>query len=497
MMNLIKRGGLAVLSIVLTCLFPCLFLFAQNAGEARFQDIFPFFFLFLLTAAVGFLICLVIFRNVTRAGFFTDLCMLVVINFSLVAKGVSGLLPWFHSKYLLAVISLILLGLMVLLLKKKPDMTIGCSLISLAFGAMILVNLIMAVPKLISVATHHKPQENAQAEVVFGEKKRNVYYLLFDEYGGDENLMTYFGFDNSEFYEALEARGFTVSHSSYNGESCWTDTLVPNLLNLGYVVSDDMEEATRRSYLEEPYLYTLFQDNGYQVNLINHRAYLKTAGTQELTTGQVEDTISAYLLENSLFDKIEYFRVRLNDRMFKNYRANYSVPLNNALDRLQDCYDYTSGVPTLTVSYIQCPHAPFVYNRDGTVRDLSTAWYWKDPSLYSGQLQFMNGQILTAIDNIQKHDPDAVIILLSDHGARVPLHMVEQFGGPRFNAERETPVMQSVLLSVYVPGERVEIEGDTGINGVRKTIDAAFGTELGVVSPVTGYILPDYYNAKE
>lgn len=496
-MNLIKRGGLAVLSMVLTCLFPCLFLFAQNAGEARLKDVFPFFFLFLLTAVIGFVICLILFRNVTRAGFFTDLCMLVVINFSLVAKGVEGMFPWFHSKYLLMVFCLILLGLMVLLLRKKPDLTVGCVLISLAFGAMMVVNLIMAVPQLIAVASHQRPQENAQAEVVFSGEKRNVYYLLFDEYGGDENLMTYFGFDNSEFYGELEKRGFTVSHTTYNAESCWTDTLVPNLLNLDYVVSDDMEEATRRTYLENPWLYTLFQDNGYQVNLINHRAYLKTAGTRELTTGQVEDTISAYLLENSLFAKIDFIETRINHWLFKNYRDNYSVPLNDALDRLQDCYSYTSDAPTLTVSYIQCPHAPFVYNADGTLRELSSAWYWKDESLYPGQLQFMNGQILSAIDNIQANDPTAVILLLSDHGARVPLHMVEQFGGPRFDAEKETPIMQSTLLSVCIPGEMVDIEGDTGINGVRKAIDAAFGTDLGTVTPITGYILPDYYNAKE
>lgn len=491
-----KKWSISLISMVLTCLFPCLFMFTQNAGEARFGDIFPFFFLFLFTAVLGFAVCLILFRDVTRAGFFTDLCMLVVINFSLVANGVENLFPWFHSKYLLVVFCLILLGLMVLLLKKKPDLTVGCILVSLAFGAMMVMNLIMAVPSLIAVASHDKPQENAQAEVTFSGEKRNVYYLLFDEYGGDENLMTYFGFDNAEFYGELQKRGFTVSHSTYNAESCWTDTLVPNLLNLDYVVNDDMEEATRRSYLESPYLYTLFQDNGYQVNLINHRAYLKTAGTRELTTGQVEDTISGYLLENSLFDKIDFIETRINHWIFKNYRDNYSIPLKDALDRLQDCWSYTEG-PTLTVSYIQCPHAPFVYNADGTVRDLSTAWYWKDETLYPGQLRFMNGQILSAIDTIQEKDPTAVILLLSDHGARVPLHMVEQFGGPRFDAEKETPVMQSTLLSVYVPDTQVEIEGDTGINGVRKTIDAAFGTDLGTVTPVTGYILPDYYNAKE
>lgn len=495
-MKHLRSLGLPILSVLLICLHPCLFLFCQNAGEANFKDIFPFFFLFLATAAVGFLLSLLILRHPGRAGFFTGICMLVVINFSLVARGVERLLPFFHSKYLFLLICILLLALLILLLKKKPEMTIGCALLALGFGAMMVMNLFMAVPKLIEVASHEKPAENAEAEVVFSGEKRNVYYLLFDEYGGDENLMTYFGFDNSEFYSQLEARGFSVSHSSYNTESCWTDTLVPNLLNLDYVVSDDMPEATRRSYLKSPYLYTLFWDNGYQVNLISHRAYLKTARATELTTGQVEDTISEYLLENSLYDKIDFISSRINHWLFENYRDNYSVPLNDALDRLQDCVYMTQDAPTLTVGYIQCPHAPFVYNADGTLRELSTAWNWKDESLYPGQLQFMNGQILSAIDTIQANDPSAVIILLSDHGARVPLHMVEQFGGPRFDAEKETPVMQSVLLCVYVPDTTVPIEGDTCINGTRKTINAAFGTNLELIPPATGYVLHEKYNAK-
>ena len=478
-----KKQVLPLMSVVLTCLFPCVFMFTQNAGEANFKDIFPFFFLFLATAAVGFLLCLAIFRNAARAGFFTDLCMLVVINFALVARGVERFLPWFHSKYLLAVIFLMLLGLMVLLLKKKPDLSVGCVLLALAFGGVMFMNVMTAVPKLLAVAAHEKPQENIPAEVTFRGQKRNVYYLLFDEYGGDENLETYFGFDNSGFYGELEERGFSVSHTTYNTESYWTDTLVPNLLNLDYVVSDDMPAAVRRSYLEKPFLYKLFWDNGYHINLINHRAYLSDTGARELTTDQVEDTISKYLLENSLYYKIDFLREAINYRLFKEYRDNYAGPLNNALDRLDDCWRYAEDGPTLTVSYIQSPHAPFVYNADGSLRELSTAWYWKDESLYPGQLQFINSRILSAVDQIQQNDPDSVIILLSDHGARVPVHMVEQFGGPEYDEEKECMPMQSTLLSVCVPGTEVDLEGDTGINGTRRTINEAFGTELEMIPP--------------
>ena len=100
-------------------------------------------------------------------------------------------------------------------------------------------------------------------------------------------------------------------------------------------------------------------------------------------------------------------------------------------------------------------------------------------------------------DSIQEKDPDAVILLLSDHGARVPLHMVEQFGGPWFDAEKETPVMQNALVSAYIPGQQLNLEGQTGINATRMVLNAAFDLNLAMVEPAEGYVLPDYFNSKD
>lgn len=491
------------LAIVLTCLYPCVFLFSQNAGEANASDMLPFFLLFLVTALAGLGVCGAILRNFSRAAFLTCLGMLVVINFTMVTDAIEAALPWLHSKYVLILCGVLLLGLLVVLLRKKPNLTAGCIILALTFGVLSAMSVIQAIPKLLMTARYEEQREdrgnteNAQSGVVFSGEKRNVYYLLFDEYGGDENLMTYFDFDNSAFYEALEERGFSVSHTSYNTESCWTDTLVPNLLNLSYVAEDSMPEKVRRTYLEEPLLTRMFAENGYQVNLINHRAFLRMKGVRELTQGQTEDNISEYLFENSIYCKLPVIKEQITLWMFENYRDHYQGPLENALEALLTCAQEAQAGPTLTVSYIQCPHAPFVYNADGSTRDLSTGWYWKDKSLYPGQLQYLNTVILEAIDNIRESDPEAVILLQSDHGARVPLHMVEQFDGPRFDAVKETPVMQSTLCCVYLPGQRLEIEGDTCINAARKALDAAFGTELGEIPAKTGYVLDEIYNAKD
>lgn len=494
----IKSWAAALLALILTCLYPCVFLYAQNAGEASLRDILPFFCIFLATDAAALGILGALFRNVSRAGFTACLSMLVVINFTMVSGAIKRHLPWLRDRFQLLILAVLFLLLVLLLLKKKPNLTAGCGILAITFGALTFVSVLTAVPKLISTASYGPPPPENEGAIMaqFQGEKRNVYYLLFDEYGGQENLETYFGFDNSEFYAALEQRGFSVSKTSRNTESCWTDTLVPNLLNLDYVVEDDMPARVRREYLEHPNLVELFRQNSYHINLVNHWNYMRF-GANELTRGQHEDSLSGILLERSLFQQIRPIREKIQLLIFLNYRDSYVGPVENAISALETCADHVDG-PTLTVSYIQCPHAPFVFGADGSVRkDKSLYWYWKDESLYPAQLQYINSVILTAIDHIQKKDPEAVILLLSDHGARVPLHMVEQFGGPRFDAEKETPVMQNALTAACVPGKSLELEGETGINAARLALNAAVDLNLPRIEPKTGYVLDEIYNAKE
>lgn len=485
------------LAVILTCFYPCAFLFSQNAGEANASDMLPFFLLFLITAAAGLALCCLIFRNVSRAAFFTCLSMLVVINFTMITDGIKGKLPWFQDKFFLIAVGILLLGLLLLFVRKKPHMTAGCIIIAITFGALTVMSFINAAPKLFMTASMKKEAQNQSqsVDVILSGEKRNVYYLIFDEYGGDENLLTYFGFDNSAFYEELMKRGFSVSRGSYNTESCWTDTLIPNLLNLDYVADDNMPEKVRRDFLKNPMLFRIFRKNGYEINLINHRAYLRDRTVNELTEGQTEDNISEYLFKNSIYCKIPVVKDRINLWLFENYRDHYRGPLENALGVLLKSSDYTKKGPTLTVSYIQCPHAPFVLRLDGKDNPPADQWNWKKENQYPEQLQCLNKLILEAVDNIQREDPKAVILLQSDHGARVPLHMVEQFGGPRFDAERETPVMQSTLCCAYIPGKTVDIEGDTCINAARKVLNEAFGTALPEIPAKTGYVLDDIFNA--
>lgn len=495
-MTHLKKTGIPVLSVLLVCFYPCAFLFFQNAGEARAVDMLPFFGIFLLTAAVCLLGFGLLQRNVARAAFLTDVTLLAVIHFTLVLNGIKRLLPWFRGRFFLVLLLAAVLALTVALRRKKPNMTVPCGLIALMFAVMTVMGGITAVPTLVSAATSHRqPTELEQqlAEKMFHGKQRNIYYMIFDEYGGKENLEHYFGYDNEEFFSALEERGFVVSRTSKNTESPWTVTLVPNMLNLHYVTSDQVPINNRLEWLEDPVLYRLFQNNGYDVNLVNHNGFLSETGCHVLTRDQTEETISQYLYENSIFCQIPKLKDLIARKVLHRGENGHLLALDNAATAMRDCWQSARHGPTLTVCYLIAPHAPFLFDQTGTLTQTADYYEWRKPELYLAKLYYINQEILAAVDNIQKNDPEAVILLQADHGARTPGHLVEQFGAPWFDTTVEIPYMENVLNCVYVPDQRVDIEGDTCINATRKTLDAVFGTDLGVLEVPPDYTIPDEY----
>ena len=495
-MRQLKQVGLPVASILLICFYPCAFMFFQNVGEARAVDMLPFFGIFLLTAAIAFLIADLFLRNMARAAILADLGILIVIHFTLICNGIKRLIPQFHNIYFLVFTGVILLGLLILFARKKPNMIIPCGLLALVFGCLTVVNLFMALPTLISAATYQRPAaplDSQLAALQFHGEKRNVYYMIFDEYGGSENLIHYYDYDNEAFLGELEERGFSVSRTSRNTESCWTVTLIPNMMNLDYVTDDSIPINNRLEWLEDPVLYRLFQQNGYQVNLINHNGFLGEEHCNLLSQPQYDETISDYLYENSIFCQIPELKWIIEREILHRGEHGPMESLQNVSQSLKDCWMQAQEQPTLTVSYFVSPHAPFLFDESGKATCPDAYYDWRIPELYLAKLEYTNQVILEAVDQIQRHDPDAVILLQADHGARTPGQLVNEFGGPWFDTEEEIPYMQSVLCCAYVPEENVSVSGETCINATRKVFSSVFGLNLPPLEVPQNYTIPPEY----
>lgn len=508
MRHFVKYDLLPVLSVVLVCLYPCFFLYTQNIDEVPIGSMLPFFVVFILNAAVIFGAVSPFLRNVSRSAVFTSASMLVVINFCLVAVNLKRVMPFFRDRYLLLVFGILLLGLFLLLLRKKWDLRTVCLLVVIAFSSIMAMNFIMAVPKLLTdrpreviekPGDHHGkggkdgrgdygkgPHDRQRTPIQFGEEQPNVYYFLFDEYGGYHNLKQYYDFDNSPFLRELEERGFNVSYDSRNTEAVNTDTIMPNLLNLDYVVKVEDPWRMKNDEMQNFYLGELFRQNGYQVNLINHVDYLGDQGCRVLTKNQTRRTISEYLMRNSLYNKSEKARELLENFFVVDYGANYRQGLDNALEMGLKSPELTEG-KTLTVGYIQCPHSPTMVGPNGEELPYATGWRWTDHSLYLGQVEFINKYILQLVDAIQEQDPEAMIILQSDHGNRYAIHMLQLKVWEEYDPHAENQYMQNILNCVYYQGKSYPIEGETGINTMRMMLREVFGADFPPIEPVQDY----------
>ena len=480
---------LPVLSVILTCFFPCAFLYAHNVDEAPFTSMFPFFGVFLLNGIIFLIIYALILQGVGRAAFMANVSMLMVINFGVCLSGLQHLLPDLTAVALMIVFGVVLLLLLALLLWKKPKLNILCGLFALAFGVLIVANFATAV--IFNLRTNHSSQtadafETYEPKTLSGEHP-NVYFFLFDGYAGPENLQHYYNYDNEPFLTALEDQGFTISRNSHNPESLRTVTIVPNLMNMNYVISGSMTTAQRDAFLEMPNIFRTFADNGYQINLINHLNYFGATGCNVLTEKQSRRTISDFLLTNSLYDQFSFIKKQLNRYIHADYVATYTGPLFNALDAELDCWKHVGDGPTLTMGYIQSPHAPTILDKNGNLVDNyeNVGWQWDRHELYLGQLEFINSHILKLIAAVQEHDPDALIIIQSDHGSRQANHYYDMGldGWETFDAPTENLYMQNILNCVYYRGEHFSIQGETGINTLRTVLNQVFSTDYEMIEP--------------
>ncbi len=482
----LKSWLLAVGCLLLTSLYPCLYQYSSNLPESRGRDMLLFWGIFLGIGIVLFLLWLVILRRVEAAGVLSALSLLVCMNFGLVKTGVQRLLPLVSGRWILGPLGVLLLLLGGLVFLRKWRCRVPLILLTCMFGGLCAVSGIVALPKL--AARHVGGQESSllsAAETADGAERPNVYYFLYDEYSGPESLRYYYGFDNSTLYDQLEQRGFDCSGSSYNTESCATVQLVPDLYALGYDAAPFQSGDG-----EMPNLYRIFQDLGYQINLISHNDFLDTDGARSLTSGQAEESICRYLYANSILPytpAAEYMEQHLRSLRTA---YQYVAMLDEVLDTMDQAWEETGGAPTLTLGYVQCPHPGFIYDENGGLVSEDNFVNWRDPQYYLGQLQYTSSRILKAVDNIQAHDPEAVIILQSDHGARLGHHLAELYGDP-YDAETDTIHQQNILNCVYLPGETVDITGLNGINTLRTVLNRLFQLDYAMVEPRTGCI--NYY----
>ena len=220
-------------------------------------------------------------------------------------------------------------------------------------------------------------------------------------------------------------------------------------------------------------LYRLFQQNGYQVNLINHNGFLGEEHCNLLSQPQYDETISDYLYENSIFCQIPELKWIIEREILHRGEHGPMESLQNVSQSLKTAGCRRRRASTLTVSYFVSPHAPFLFDESGKRTSPDAYYDWRIPELYSAKLEYTNQVILEAVDQIQRHDPDGWLSFCrrimeperqDSWSMSLAVHGLNTGRGNSLYAER-------FMLRLCAGGELV-FGGETCINATRKVFSS-------------------------
>ena len=202
--KIIKKYGIAVLSIILTALYPCLYMYFNNILETHLIRIFLPLGVFCFLGILFFALVQRVYHNPDKSAFVSCVYLFMFTNYMIIYKLFESKIDGFKYIHMTIIFAVILGGNMYVFRKVSMDNT-PTQIISFVLAGLIAFNGISCIPDVLSSKKEVEALEVTQ-EGDASDFNGNVYYFILDEYGGKENLEYFFDFDNEEFLSELRTK---------------------------------------------------------------------------------------------------------------------------------------------------------------------------------------------------------------------------------------------------------------------------------------------------
>jgi hypothetical protein len=320
--------------------------------------------------------------------------------------------------------------------------------------------------------------------------KENIYVLLFDEYQGSQGLLKLTGYANEHVEKFLKYRGFTVA---VNPRSTYRITFyaLPSLFSMDTLVftRNDTRESLRLGIMADKILdrsntFTNFlRTNGYSI--VNCSMF-RIGGTERVQSIPIGlSWLELQLLKTfpwwARYDMMHYIPSNRIQKFLGTYYAKF-VRYNHVVHaKTLESVQPRTDTPRFVFSHFLLPHNPLVFDSAGNERSFRETHAALNPGNskvkqdYVDQLIYANRIIESIVRQIDHMDPNASVIILSDHGSR--------------NLADETPDVFNILWAMRVKGgPAVVAEKDIEmVNTFRILLNNVAGQELPMLSSTPKY----------
>lgn len=301
---------------------------------------------------------------------------------------------------------------------------------------------VMTLGIAVTASMPANPPEQSVMEVAPGP---NVYLVLLDGYQRADSMEEYFGFDNQPFLEALEERGFTVAT---NSRTRYTETaqVIPTMLHhrpLEELLGGDWEGTNEqyrlmRQLINHSPTQDAYEAAGYETySIVSGATGLDWRTADVVMESPWPSTFERHLIASGILRWLPL------DAM---HRAS-------VLDDFAYLEQSAGTSPRFVFAHVMSPHHPYVFNADGSAANPCEAECANhagppNPMLaarLTGQVTYLNKLVLEAVDHIVDIDPEAIIVVFSDHGLRRDTSDMDEWSRTLF-AARNADFPDDVLV---------------------------------------------------
>jgi hypothetical protein len=261
----------------------------------------------------------------------------------------------------------------------------------------------------------------------------DIVVILLDGYPRSDVLQRRLGIDNSAFLGALADRGFDVadrSHSNY----VFTGLTLPSMFDMRYVDENDSLRpligtnyhfhAVLRDATTSGRAFAAMRSAGYEIVTAPpgwEHVTIRAAADRVLDKGEMTDLERSLLEQTWLLDIVTLFKPDVLTRPLRDRLVNIFDQLNAFAEERRDR-------PAFLFVHVPAPHLPLVVDAAGDAlpvparglgagtpeaMHMTRAEY---SATWAGELEYVEGRTLEAIDALQAATDPPVIVVMSDHG---------------------------------------------------------------------------------
>ncbi len=453
------------------------YLFTGNTTELEFREIVLPLVVFSVMGWVIYTIIRLILRKPRKAAILSGVVMVVVTNAGMLYDKLGYVLVLIICAVLITAVSIVVLRFV------KPGGAAKIEYIAAGvLAGLILFNTILSIPQLIENKKLSNEAANKAASLEqidipaqytsSDNELPNVYIFIFDELAGSQCMDEVFGYDNTWFYNHMRELGFSVSDDCTNHEQFTMETLA-GLFNLEYAFDYDTYGAfaCRERFVDARFFH-IMEEMGYDLyetevsSFVDFEPRMQYGKNREYHTTEDGSTTVEVIAGRTLLGPAADAMGIFPDtyKWYDEILTYYTLP---------ESYTYENA---FTFTYICCPHAPFIYDINGSPVDKEHRMDWTDSKYFLEQYEYMCKRITQSMNGVIENDPDAVIMVLSDHGVKANKYL---WDGPQTTYEQST----DTFFAVYTGGrdDLGDISGLSGVNVLRTVMNKEFGFDLDMV----------------